>query len=103
MHRLHAALWPCIIPNAAAVIGGLIWLLSKCSFLGLKSERARLLPGWLAGGGGAWAPPPPPPPLLPHRDEHIHTHTHTHRGVLVTAAPDKSQKGLFDYLITFVL
>lgn len=61
MHRLRTAQhstahWLCIIPNAAAVIGAVMRLLSKCSLPGLNwNEQDCFLAGWLAGGLGSGA------------------------------------------------
>lgn len=102
MRRLHTAqhstaLWPCIIPNAAAVIGAVMWLLSKCSFLGLNQNGQDCFlagTGWWAGLGRHQ----PPPPFL--RRANV-THTHT---VLFTVVLDEPQKAVlsvftFDCLI----
>lgn len=74
MHCLHTAqystvLWLYIIPNAAAVIGAVMWLLSKCSLPGLNwNGQDYFLAGWLVG----WALV-----LLLLRANMTHTQRHT--------------------------
>lgn len=86
----RTALWPYIIPNAAAaaaVIGAVMRLLSKCNFLGLNQNgQDCFLAGWLAGWlvGWAWVP------LLPLCANMTHTHTQRRKSCFTAAAAEES-------------
>lgn len=68
-----------------------MWLLSKCSFLGLNQNgQDCFLAGWLVGW--AWVPPPL---LLRANMTHTQRHAHTHIGELSQCSTRGTSEGSF--------